>query len=123
MQRSDYAFPFQIDNASRQAQRTDYSDHVRQMIRQVLLTAPGERIDLPDFGCGLRQLVFAPRDEALDSATQLIVSRALERWLSDQIRVTSVTLPTSTDDSNLQVQIDYVLLAPQRSDSTIVEIA
>jgi phage baseplate assembly protein W len=43
------------------------------MIRQVLLTSPGERIDLPEFGCGLRQLIFAPHSSALDSTTNLIV--------------------------------------------------
>ena len=58
--RQDYAFPFQIDTASQQTAQAGYSAHVDQMIRQLLLTDPGERVDLPQFGCGLRSLVFAP---------------------------------------------------------------
>ncbi len=58
MNRHDYAFPFRIDPVSHQAARTSYETHVDQMIRQVLLTSPGERADLPEFGCGLRRLLF-----------------------------------------------------------------
>ena len=60
MHRYDYAYPFRIDPLSGQGMQTEYASHVDQMIRQVLLTSPGERIDLPEFGCGLRQLIFAP---------------------------------------------------------------
>ena len=95
MQRHDYAFPFRIDPASHQATQTNYAAHVRQMIRQVLLTAPGERADLPEFGCGLRQLVFAPYSEALVATTRLQVQRALERWLVGQIQVRKVNVSGS----------------------------
>jgi hypothetical protein len=53
MTRNDYAYPFRIDPASGQAAQTNYATHVDQMIRQTLLTAAGERADLPQFGCGL----------------------------------------------------------------------
>ena len=66
--------------------RNAYGTHVDQMIRQVLLTAPGERVDLPEFGCGLRQLLFAPNSDALQATAQLMVQRALNRWLADQIQ-------------------------------------
>jgi Baseplate wedge protein gp25 len=68
MARTDYAFPFRIDGASNEAARATYSPHVDQMIRQILLTAPGERVDLPEFGCGLRNLLFAPNSDASDGA-------------------------------------------------------
>ena len=90
MTRTDYAFPFRIDNASQQAAQAGYASHVDQMIRQVLLTAPGERADLPEFGCGLRQLIFAPHSAALDATTTILVQQALTRWLSDQISVQNV---------------------------------
>src|ERR1043165_1140065 len=92
MQRHDYAFPFRIDASSRQAAQTPYEAHVEQMIRQVLLTSPGERADLPDFGCGLRQLIFAPHSDALDATTQIIVLQALNKWLADQITVQKVNV-------------------------------
>jgi phage baseplate assembly protein W len=113
MQRHDYAFPFRIDPASHQAAQTPYEAHVEQMIRQVLLTSPGERADLPEFGCGLRQLIFAPHSDALDATTQIVVLQALNKWLSAQIQVKKVRVvpPEETgDEAQLLVQIEYVLI-------------
>lgn len=115
MDRTDYAFPFRIDAASGQAAQTSYEAHVEQMIRQVLLTAPGERADLPDFGCGLRQVIFAPHSDALDSTTQILVQQALSRWLADQITLQKVQVGPSPsgDGGQLLVEIDYVLVETQ----------
>jgi phage baseplate assembly protein W len=113
MQRQDYAFPFRIDSASHQAAQTGYEAHVAQMIRQVLLTSPGERADLPEFGCGLRQLLFAPHSEALDATTQIVVLQALNKWLSAQIQVQKVRVARTSetgDEAQLLVQIEYVLI-------------
>ncbi len=79
MNRNDYAYPFRIDPASGQAAQASYPTHVDQMIRQVLLTSPGERADLPQFGCGLRQLIFAPNSDALNATTQIMVQQALNQ--------------------------------------------
>lgn len=125
MNRHDYAFPFRIDPASRQAARTSYPTHVEQMIRQVLLTSPGERADLPEFGCGLRQLVFAPHSEALDATTQIIVRRALDRWLAGQIDVKKVeVLPAEEtgDEAQLAVRIEYVLIETQTNENLEVRV-
>ncbi len=116
MNRHDYAFPFRIDPASRQGAQTGYNAHVDQMIRQVLLTSPGERIDLPEFGCGLRQLIFAPHSSALDAATNLIVLQSLNRWLSGIIQVQQVVvvpLEQLDDPAQLRIEIQYTLLATQ----------
>jgi phage baseplate assembly protein W len=125
MNRHDYAFPFRIDPASRQAARTSYATHVEQMIRQVLLTSPGERADLPEFGCGLRQLIFAPHSEALDATTQIIVQRALDRWLAGQIDVKKVeVLPVEEtgDEAQLAVRIEYVLIETQTAENLEVRV-
>ena len=80
MQRLDYAFPFRLDLQSRQAsQASGYQTHVEDMIKQVLLTAPGERIDLPQFGCGVRKLLFAPNSDALAATTQVMIQQALNQ--------------------------------------------
>src|SRR5271157_5620690 len=92
MTRRDIRYPFAIDPASGQAAQTDYATHVDQMIRQILLTAPGERADLPEFGCGLKQLTFAPHSDALDATTTILVQQALTRWLADQVTVQKVTV-------------------------------
>lgn len=113
MDRHDYAYPFRIDPASRQAAQTSYEAHVEQMIRQVLLTAPGERADLPEFGCGLRQLIFAPHSEALTATTQMQVQQALNQWLAGQIQVKNVNVVppgAGVDEAQLLIQIEYVLI-------------
>src|SRR6266852_4362067 len=84
---SDYMdFPFHVDQRGRSA-TTDADDHVRDLIEQVLFTTPGERVNRPDFGCGLLQLVFMPNSDVLSAATQFLVQGALQRWLSDVIQV------------------------------------
>ena len=126
MNRSDYQFPFRIDPASGQAAQTNYQAHVDQMIRQVLLTSLGERIDLPEFGCGLRQLIFAPHSSALDSATNLIVLQALNRWLAGVIKVQSVKVaPMAALDNpaQLQIQIQYTLLSTQSNNQLDVLVS
>jgi phage baseplate assembly protein W len=87
----------------------DYAEHVDQMIRQVLLTAPGERPHRPDFGCGLRRMVFAPNDPTTASLTQITIYQALTRWLSDVIEVGAVDVHVL--DSTLEVRITYLLKA------------
>jgi phage baseplate assembly protein W len=120
MARTDYAYPFVIDPVSGQAGQVAYAVHVDQMIRQILLTTPGERADLPDFGCGLRQLLFAPNSDALQATTQLLIQRSLKRWLSDQItpQQIAVTAGPGGDYSQLLVQISYLLLETQTLQQT-----
>jgi phage baseplate assembly protein W len=125
MARSDYAFPFHIDPASGQAAQSPYGRHVDEMIRQILLTTPGERADLPEFGCGLRQLLFAPNSDALQATTKLMIQQALSRWLAGQIQVVSVTVTDGPggDQSQLLVQIQYVLLETQSQQQTEIVVS
>jgi hypothetical protein len=75
------------------------------MIHQVLFTNPGERVNRPDFGCGLLQLVFMPNSEALAAATQFTVQGALQRWLGDVIQVERVEV--TAVDARLHVEVVY----------------
>ena len=125
MRRTDYAYPFVIDPVSGQAGQTPYATHVDQMIRQILLTTPGERADLPEFGCGLRQLLFAPNSDALEATTKLIIQRSLDLWLSDQIKVQTISVGPSPsgDYSQIVVQIAYTLLETQSMQQTSVLVS
>jgi phage baseplate assembly protein W len=98
-------FPYHLDGRGRTAE-TDVDDHVRDLVRQVLLTAPGERLNRPDFGCGLGELVFAPASDALAAATQLLVQGALSRWLADAITVVRVAV--AAREERLEVTVEYV---------------
>jgi len=125
MSRQDYAFPFRIDSVSQQAALTNYETHVDQMIRQVLLTSPGERVDLPDFGCGLRRVLFSPNSDAMAATTQVLVLQALNKWLAGQIQVQKVTVvPPSTapDPAQLLIQIDYLLLETQTTKTMLLPV-
>jgi phage baseplate assembly protein W len=99
-------FPLRIDGRGRTAS-TDRPEHVRDLIRQVLFTDPGERVNRPDFGCGLKTLVFAPGGEVLAAATQVLVKGALQKWLADEIQVEAVDV--RAEDERLVVTVGYVL--------------
>jgi Bacteriophage baseplate protein W len=100
-------YPFSIAGDGR-ATLTHGDDHVRDMIEQVLFTAPGERVMLPEFGCGLLTLVFEPNSDMLAAATELQVRAALQRWLGDVIDVLRVT--ATGDDATLAIVIQYARL-------------
>jgi phage baseplate assembly protein W len=138
MNRTDYAFPFRIDPVSGQAAQSPYARHVDEMIRQVLLTTPGERADLPEFGCGLRQLLFAPNSDALQATTQLLVRQSLSRWLGNQISLINVSVtpgpggpptpipsapPPLPDYSQIVVLIEYLLVETQSTQQTQILVS
>jgi len=102
------AFPYQFDGRGRTAQAA-IADYVTQLVEQTLFTSPGERVNLPDFGCGLLQLPFAPNSMEMAAATQFAVQGALQKWLGAYLKVQSVT--ASAQDSALTVTVSYVLLA------------
>jgi phage baseplate assembly protein W len=99
-------FPFHFDSRGRTA-TTDYDDHIRDRIEQLLFTSPGERVNRPDFGSGLLQLVFAPNSPELASALQFTVQAALQRWLGDLIEVQA--LEVTSQDATLSVDLKYVV--------------
>ena len=100
-------YPFQFDGRGR-SRTTGRDDYVRDLIRQVLLTSPGERVNRPEFGCGLSRLVFTPNSEALATATQFQVHTALQRWLAEVIQVHDVRV--TARDSGLGVTVIYTRL-------------
>jgi uncharacterized protein len=100
--------PFDFSTRGRTA-ATGYEDHVRDMIEQLLFTAPGERVNRPDFGSGLLQLVFAPNSPELAAAVQFTTQAALQQWLEDVIDVEQVEV--AAQDSTLHVSVSYRLRA------------
>ncbi len=111
---TDVAFPFRFSEAGRTA--TAGSDrHVVDLIEQVLFTTPGERVNNPDFGCGLLQLVFAPNSDERAAATQYLIQSALQEWLGDVIKVEEVSVVT--DEAVLRVTVAYTALASGQSGS------
>jgi uncharacterized protein len=103
----DLDFPYHFSGFGRTA-TTDRDDHIRDLIEQVLFTAPGERVMRPDFGAGLLQLVFEPNSTTLAATTQMLVQSSLQLYLSHLIAVRSVEV--SNDDGALTVAVKYTVL-------------
>jgi phage baseplate assembly protein W len=99
-------YPFAFDGRNRTA-TTGAADHVRDLIEQVLFTAPGERVNRPDFGSGVMQLVFAPNSPELAATVQFTVQGALQQYLGHLIEVEDVAV--TSDEASLRVGIRYLI--------------
>lgn len=97
-------FPFALDAAGR-IKAEGGNDAIRGKIIQVLFTAPGERVNKPDFGCGLLNLVFEPNDPILASAMEFTVTQALTRWLGDVLLVDGISV--ESEEETVRVEIVY----------------
>jgi phage baseplate assembly protein W len=105
------AFPYNFDSTGHTAQ-TDLLTHISDMIAQILFTSPGERVNRPTFGSGTAQLVFAPNSDVLAGVQQQAIQAGLQQWLSDLIRVQSVTVVAQ--EETLQITVVYTVLQTQQ---------
>jgi uncharacterized protein len=87
---------------------TTADDHLRDLILQVLLTNPGERVNLPEFGVGAQRLVFEPSSDTLRSSAQFLISANLQRWLGDRIDVEQVAISSEPgEEPTVTIEITY----------------
>ena len=112
------AFPFAVDGRGR-TRTADPARHVRDLVEQLLLTSPGERVNRPTFGTGLATLLFEGTGPELAAATQLVVQGALQQWLGDVIQVAAVEV--ASDDAALAVTVQYVVLETGERRTDVVE--
>ena len=99
------AFPFRIGSDGRTAQVSSFEEHVRDELMQLLLTNLGERAFLPEFGGGLRRLVFEPASEASLGMTKSMVTQAISDWLGH--RITLEDLRVQIENTTIDVEIQY----------------
>lgn len=111
---TNIAFPYRVDGGGRTVQ-ADHDRHVRELIEEVLFTSPGERVNLPKFGTGLKQLVFAPSSPEVATATQFLVQGALQQWLGELIVVEQVRV--EAEDAVLKVLVQYIVRRTQQRQS------
>ena len=97
-----FGFPFAV-NAAGRLSAAGGDDALRGKIIQVLFTAPGERVNLPEFGCGLFNLVFEPNDTILAAAMEFTVGQALNRWLGDDIMVDRVEVKAAEETVTIEI--------------------
>jgi phage baseplate assembly protein W len=114
-----FQFPIRVDAARGVVKKeTRFANYVNQLIRQVLLTSPGERIDRPDFGCGLRRMVFSPVSDATATLLQTTVFQNLDRWLGSLIRIDDVVV--TAGDARIDVTINYTIKS--RGDQEVLNL-
>lgn len=85
--------------------RADADGHLRDLIELILFTSPGERVNRPDFGSGLEQLVFEPNSDILAAALQGNVEASLQHYLGDRIQLEGVAVENV--DSTLRITVSY----------------
>jgi hypothetical protein len=112
-------YPYHFDDRGRTAGTTE-ADHIRDLIEQVLLTSPGERVMRPDFGAGLLRQVFEPNSGTLAATTQFLVQSGLQQHLSNLIAVSGVTVENI--DSTLLVTVRYTLLSDGSAQQTSLRL-
>ncbi|WP_322780285.1 GPW/gp25 family protein [Frankia sp. Cas4] len=111
-------YPLHVDGYGATA-ATSPEDHIRDMIEQLLLTSPGERVNRPDFGSGLLDLVFAPASAELAAALQFSLQAALQRWLGDVIDV--ARLVVAVEEATVAVAVSYTVLATGEARTEVIE--
>ena len=105
-------YPFHFDGRERTAE-TDQDDHVRDLIEQLLFTQPGERVNRPEFGSGVMQLVFSAASPEVAATAEFLIRGALQQWLSERLAVSDVKVDAV--EAELNIRIDYVVLATGES--------
>ncbi|HVK66957.1 MAG TPA: GPW/gp25 family protein [Polyangium sp.] len=106
-----FGFPFRVDGRGRTAD-ADGDTHIKQLIEQLLFTAPGERVNRPAFGTAIRQMVFSPLSDESAAALQFMLQGALQQWLGDTIQITGVVVRSV--DASLQVTVQYIVRRNQQ---------
>ncbi|HEV2962499.1 MAG TPA: GPW/gp25 family protein [Candidatus Angelobacter sp.] len=98
-------------------------DHLRDLILQVLFTNPGERVNLPEFGVGIQQFIFAPNSDMLRASAQFLITANLQRWLGDRIDVNQVTVTSEPgEEETVLIEIIYTLKATQQRQNMQVKV-
>ena len=114
------AFPFGL-TASGATASTDLEGALRGRIEQVLFTAPGERVMRPEFGCGVRNLVFQPNNDVLAAATEFTVARALTSTLGHLVMVNAVNV--TAEEETLSIEIVYTKTSDLQRERVVFQLA
>lgn len=108
-------FPFFVgDDGPKTSSR---AEHVREQIEQVLFTSPKERVFRPEFGVGVRRLVFEPNNVALRNTTIKRLNASLAEALYGEVDPRTLKIEVSSEEEKLIIQISYVLAYINRQES------
>jgi hypothetical protein len=101
-----WAFPVDQD-ADGDVALVSGEEDIRQAVRLILETEPGERVMRPDFGAGLRGFVFEPLNQTTLALVRHRVEEALVAWEA-RIDVENVDVSAANaSEGELLIRIDY----------------
>lgn len=115
---SGLRFPIHPDPVTGALPQVAGMDRIRQSIEQILDTEPGERIMLPEFGCGLRRYLMEPNTLTTRTAIAKDIETALARW-EPRIQVTAVAVTAGEQPELAWVQVSYRRLSDLREDNLV----
>jgi len=104
-------YPYRITGAGTTATTAERRRHVRNLIEAVLFTAPGERVNRPEFGSGIRELLFDANSEAMANAVEFMVQSAVQRFLSELVVVEAIAV--ERDQGTVRITLTYALRAEE----------
>ena len=107
------SFPFQIGVDGRTANVSSMEEHVRDELMQLILTNLGERVNIPEFGGGVRRLIFENITDTTAAMTKAQLTRAISRWLGH--RITLEELVVNTDNEKIEIEIKYRIAGTEDS--------
>ncbi len=107
------AYPFGVGNDGRAVQVMTLEDHVRDELVQLILTNPAERLFLPEFGGGVRRLVFENSDETTGAMAKALLTRSISRWLGH--RITLENLAVTIENEKIEVELQYRIAGTEDS--------
>jgi phage baseplate assembly protein W len=106
------SIPFRKGHAGGLSETSDVDRHIKDKMIQVLFTIPGERVNLPEFGCGIRDLIFEGNNEILVSAATFTITRSLNRWMGEEVGIEDVNVFS-------EEEVLYILISYYRLDNRI----
>jgi uncharacterized protein len=115
---SGFGYPYRI-GPDGQTAGAEHEQHIRELIEQLLFTRRGERVNRPDFGAGVTELIFVENAPEMAAAAQHMVMGTLQQFLSDAIEVRGVD--TRATDSQLAITVRYRPLDEARERTVVVE--
>jgi len=99
------AFPFRIGHNGRAVQVATLEDHVRDELVQLILTNPAERLFLPEFGGGVRRLVFENIDDTTGAMVKAVLTRSISRWLGNRVMLENLVV--NIENETIAVDLSY----------------
>ncbi|MDQ6966564.1 MAG: GPW/gp25 family protein [Mariprofundaceae bacterium] len=101
------AFPLRVNTGG--GELANRSRHVRDQIEQVLFTSSGERVFRPEFGAGVRALLFEPNSRGLWEITKKRLTASLAEALHGEVDPKTLEVDVSGVEEALHIVIRYTL--------------